>query len=76
MKNTIKKGDNPGIILELLLSDNIVILSEPEKKEVVKKKYSEYFGKIFVITHNPLVTNWSDNVVKIRKEENISFVSQ
>jgi hypothetical protein len=45
MKNTIKKGANPGIILELLLSDNIVILSEPEKKEVVKKKYSEYFGK-------------------------------
>ena len=36
----------------------------------------EYFEKIFVITHNPLVTNWSDNVVKIRKEENISFVSQ
>lgn len=39
-------------------------------------KIKEYFEKIFVITHNPLVTNWADNVVKIRKEENISYVSQ
>ncbi len=39
-------------------------------------KIKEYFEKIFVITHNPLVTNWADNVIKIRKEENISFVSQ
>jgi DNA repair exonuclease SbcCD ATPase subunit len=39
-------------------------------------KIKEYFEKIFVITHNPLVTNWSDNVVRIRKEENISYVSQ
>lgn len=45
MKNTIKKGADPGIILELLSSDDIVTLSVPEKKEVVKKKYSEYFGK-------------------------------
>ena len=36
----------------------------------------EYFEKIFVITHNPLVTNWADNVIKIRKEENVSFVTQ
>ena len=39
-------------------------------------KIKEYFEKIFVITHNPLVTNWADNVLKVRKEENISFVSQ
>ena len=39
-------------------------------------KIKEYFEKIFVITHNPLVTNWADNVIKIRKEENISFVTQ
>jgi hypothetical protein len=45
MKNTIKKGADPGIILELLSSDDIVTLSVLEKKEVVKKKYSEYFGK-------------------------------
>ena len=39
-------------------------------------KIKEYFEKIFVITHNPLVTNWADNVVKIKKEDNVSFVSQ
>jgi DNA repair exonuclease SbcCD ATPase subunit len=40
------------------------------------KKIKEYFEKIFVITHNPLVTNWSDNVVRIEKVDNISFVNQ
>jgi DNA repair exonuclease SbcCD ATPase subunit len=39
-------------------------------------KIKEYFEKIFVITHNPLVTNWADNVVKIKKENNISSVEQ
>jgi DNA repair exonuclease SbcCD ATPase subunit len=39
-------------------------------------KIKEYFEKIFVITHNPLVTNWADNVIKIKKEDNVSFVSQ
>ena len=51
-------------------NDNLDMVSE------FFTKIKEYFEKIFVITHNPLVTNWSDNVVKIRKEENISFVSQ
>ena len=39
-------------------------------------KIKEYFEKIFVITHNPLVSNWADNVIKIQKENNISFVTQ
>ena len=39
-------------------------------------KIIEYFEKIFVITHNPLVSNWADNVVKIKKEENVSKVLQ
>jgi DNA repair exonuclease SbcCD ATPase subunit len=51
-------------------NDNLDMVSE------FFSKIKEYFEKIFVITHNPLVTNWADNVVKIRKEENISFVSQ
>ena len=51
-------------------NDNLDMVSE------FFTKIKEYFEKIFVITHNPLVTNWADNVVKIRKEENISFVSQ
>ena len=39
-------------------------------------KMRDYFEKIFVITHNPLVNNWSNNVVRINKVDNISKVSQ
>jgi DNA repair exonuclease SbcCD ATPase subunit len=39
-------------------------------------KMKEYFEKIFVITHNPLVNNWANNVVRINKTDNISRVSQ
>jgi len=39
-------------------------------------KMKDYFEKIFVITHNPLVNNWANNVVKINKTDNISRVSQ
>jgi DNA repair exonuclease SbcCD ATPase subunit len=39
-------------------------------------KMKEYFEKIFVITHNPLVNNWANNVVKITKVDNISRISQ
>ena len=39
-------------------------------------KIKDYFEKIFVITHNPLVSNWSDNIVKIEKRENVSRVVQ
>ena len=37
-------------------------------------KIKEYFDKIFVITHSPLVSQWSDCVVKIKKENNVSKV--
>jgi DNA repair exonuclease SbcCD ATPase subunit len=37
-------------------------------------KIKEYFDKIFVITHNPLVNQWNDSVVKIKKENNLSKV--
>jgi len=39
-------------------------------------KIREYFDKIFVISHNPLINNWANNTVKIKKVENISKVSQ
>jgi len=39
-------------------------------------KIKEYFEKIFVITHNPLVSNWANSVVRIHKENNISKVLQ
>jgi DNA repair exonuclease SbcCD ATPase subunit len=39
-------------------------------------KIKDYFEKIFVITHNPLVSNWADNIVKIKKDDNVSNVIQ
>jgi len=39
-------------------------------------KMKNYFEKIFVITHNPLVNNWANNTVRINKIDNISKVSQ
>jgi DNA repair exonuclease SbcCD ATPase subunit len=39
-------------------------------------KMKEYFEKIFVITHNPLVNNWANNIIRITKKDNISRVSQ
>ena len=35
-------------------------------------KIKEYFEKIFVITHNPMVSQWADTILKIKKENNIS----
>lgn len=40
------------------------------------EKIREYFEKIFIISHNPLVNNWANSVVRITKTENISKVSQ
>ncbi len=51
-------------------NDNLDMVSE------FFTKIKEYFEKIFVITHNPLVTNWSDNIIRIKKIDNISFVTQ
>jgi DNA repair exonuclease SbcCD ATPase subunit len=39
-------------------------------------KIKEYFEKIFVISHNPLISNWANSVVKITKIDNISKVIQ
>jgi DNA repair exonuclease SbcCD ATPase subunit len=51
-------------------NDNLEMVSE------FFVKIKEYFEKIFLITHNPMVNQWADSVVKIRKEDNISKVYQ
>lgn len=62
---------------------NIVVMDEVfgkvanEHLEMVGEffiKTKEYFEKIFLITHNPLVTNWADNVIKVEKTENVSRI--
>jgi DNA repair exonuclease SbcCD ATPase subunit len=40
------------------------------------KKLKDYFEKIFLISHNGLISNFADNVIHITKSDNISKVSQ
>jgi DNA repair exonuclease SbcCD ATPase subunit len=51
-------------------NDNLEMVSE------FFHKIKDYFDKILVITHNPLVSQWADSVVKIEKTNNISNVIQ
>ena len=39
-------------------------------------KIKEYFEKILIITHNPMVSQWADGIVKIEKTNNVSKVVQ
>jgi DNA repair exonuclease SbcCD ATPase subunit len=38
------------------------------------KKIKNYFENIILISHNPLIRNWSDNLIMVKKEENISSI--
>jgi DNA repair exonuclease SbcCD ATPase subunit len=63
----------------ILVFDEVFGKISNENLEMVGEFFSKlknYFEKIFVITHNPLVNNWANHVVKITKTENISKVSQ
>ena len=39
-------------------------------------KIKDYFEKIFVISHNPIINNWANNVVRVKKIDNVSKVTQ
>lgn len=39
------------------------------------KKIKNYFDHILVISHNPLIRNWSDNIIMIQKENNVSCIN-
>ena len=39
-------------------------------------KIKDYFEKILIITHNPMVSQWADGIVKIEKKNNVSQVVQ
>ena len=48
-----------------------------ENLHIVKEfflKLKEYFDCVFLITHNPLVTEWGDNVITIKKTNNVSKI--
>lgn len=62
---------------------NIIVMDEvfgkvaDENLEMVGeffKKIKNYFEHIFLISHNTLIRNWSDNLIVISKNENISTI--
>jgi DNA repair exonuclease SbcCD ATPase subunit len=62
---------------------NIVVMDEvfgkvaDENLEMVGeffKKIKNYFEHILVISHNSLIRNWSDNLIMIKKESNVSSI--
>ena len=64
---------------------NIVIFDEifgkisNDNLEMVSEffiKIKEYFDNVFLISHNPMINQWADTIVKIKKEDNISRVYQ
>ena len=38
-------------------------------------KIKDYFERIFVISHNPLVKEWCDQTITVRKESNVSKIT-
>jgi DNA repair exonuclease SbcCD ATPase subunit len=38
------------------------------------KKIKTYFEHILIISHNPLIRNWTDNLIMIRKDNNVSSI--
>jgi DNA repair exonuclease SbcCD ATPase subunit len=49
-------------------NDNLEMVSE------FFMKIKDYFDKVFIIVHNPMISQWADSIVKINKENNVSKV--
>lgn len=71
--------------ISTLPKPNIVVMDEifgkiaDDNLEMVGeffKKIKNYFEHIILISHNPLIRNWSDNVMIIKKENNVSFIDE
>jgi len=62
---------------------NVVVMDEvfgkiaDENLELVGEffiKIKSYFEHILLISHNPLIRNWSDNIIMIKKDDNVSSI--
>lgn len=51
-----------------IADENLVMVGE------FFKKIANYFELIFLISHNPLIRNWSDNIIMIKKDDNVSSI--
>ena len=45
-----------------------------EEGGIFFSRVKEYFENVFLITHNPLVREWSDNTITVTKNNNISEI--
>ena len=45
-----------------------------EEVGIFFSRVKEYFENVFLITHNPLVREWSDNIITVTKNNNISEI--
>lgn len=63
---------------------NIIIFDEPfgkvgQKENLYKLEslfyqINKYFNNIFILTHNPIVQNWANNELTIKKQNDISYI--
>ena len=63
----------------LIVFDEVFGKISNENLEMVHNFFiaiKDFFPTILLISHNPIVNNWADSVVKIKKEDNISKVYQ
>ena len=45
-----------------------------EKVGLFFDKLKQFFEHIWIISHNPIIQDWADNIVKIKKIDNISSI--
>jgi DNA repair exonuclease SbcCD ATPase subunit len=39
------------------------------------ERMKEYFDSIFIITHNPVMLDWADNIINVKKINNLTYLS-
>ena len=70
----LKKLRKEGKITEEFEKEKEVAPKNLEMVGEFFKKIKSYFEHIFVISHNSLIRNWSDNLLMVKKEENVSSI--
>lgn len=39
------------------------------------ERMKEYFDSIFIITHNPVMSDWADHIINVKKVDNLTYLS-
>lgn len=39
------------------------------------ERMKEYFDSIFIITHNPVMSDWADHIINVKKTDNLTYLS-